>query len=53
VTGPNWDPAQGDAPRPHTITDAMVCLQIWDYHDCLLKDPRSSYKSQMQIFAPN
>jgi hypothetical protein len=27
VTGPNWDPAQGEAPRPDTITDAMVCLQ--------------------------
>jgi hypothetical protein len=23
VTGPNWDPAQGDVPRPDTITDAM------------------------------
>jgi len=24
VTGPTWDPAQGEAPRPDTITDAMV-----------------------------
>jgi hypothetical protein len=27
VTGPNWDPSQGEAPRTDTITDAMVCLQ--------------------------
>jgi hypothetical protein len=25
--GPNWDPAQGKASRPDTITDAMVSLQ--------------------------
>ena len=24
VTGPNWDPAQGEAPRPDTITDYGV-----------------------------
>jgi len=28
VTGPNWDPAQAEAPRPDTIADAMMCLQI-------------------------
>jgi hypothetical protein len=27
VTGPTWDPSQGEAPRPDTITDAIVCLQ--------------------------
>jgi hypothetical protein len=27
VTGPNLDPAQGEALRPDTITDAMVCLK--------------------------
>ena len=27
VTGSNWDPSQGNAPRPDTITDAMVYLQ--------------------------
>jgi hypothetical protein len=25
VSGPNWDPAQGLASRPNTITDVMVC----------------------------
>jgi hypothetical protein len=39
VTGLNLDPAQGNAPRPNTITDAMVCLQTGDYYDCPLKDP--------------
>jgi hypothetical protein len=27
VTGPNWDPSQGEALRPDTITDAMMYLQ--------------------------
>jgi hypothetical protein len=27
VTGPTWDPSQGEAPRPDPVTDAMVCLQ--------------------------
>jgi hypothetical protein len=26
---PSWDPSQGDAPRPDTITDVIVCLHIW------------------------
>jgi hypothetical protein len=49
VIGPNLtSPAQGEAPRPDTITEAMVCSQEV-YPDCLLKD----LTSQMQIFAPN
>jgi hypothetical protein len=31
----------------------MGCSQKGTYHDCPLKDPTSSWKSQMQIFAPN
>jgi hypothetical protein len=42
VTGPNWDPAQGAAPRPDTITEAMVCSQKGVYHDYPLKDPTRS-----------
>ena len=45
-TGPNLDPTQGEAPRPDTITDAMVYLQTGAYHDCPLKGPTSSWKSQ-------
>jgi hypothetical protein len=25
LTGPKWDPPQGEAPRPDTITGAMGC----------------------------
>jgi hypothetical protein len=53
ATGPKWDPIQGEAPRPHTIIEAMECSQKGIYHDCPPKDPTSSWKSQMQIFAPN
>jgi hypothetical protein len=28
VAYPNWDPSQGEAPMPDTITDAMMYLQI-------------------------
>jgi hypothetical protein len=27
MTGPNWDSAQGEVPRPDTITEAMECSQ--------------------------
>jgi len=51
--GPKWDPAQGEAPRPDTITETMGHSQKGTYHDCSPKDPTSSWKSQMQIWAPN
>jgi hypothetical protein len=53
ATGRKWDPAQGEAPRPDTITEAIECSLKKTYHDYPLKDPSSSWKSQMQIFAPN
>jgi hypothetical protein len=31
----------------------MECSQTGTYHDCPLQDPRSSWKSQMQVFAAN
>jgi hypothetical protein len=52
-TGPKCDPAQGEVPRPDTITEAMECSPNETYHDCPLEDSTSSLKSQMQIFAPN
>jgi hypothetical protein len=27
ATSPKWDPAQGEIPRPYTITEAMEHLQ--------------------------
>jgi hypothetical protein len=53
VTDPKWDPAQGKVPRPDTITEAMEHSQKGIYHNCPPKNPTSSWKSQMQIFAPN
>jgi hypothetical protein len=26
VTGTNWDPSQGENPRPDIIIDSMMCL---------------------------
>jgi hypothetical protein len=42
ATGPKWDPAQGEDPRPGTITKAVEGSQKATYHDCHQKDPRSS-----------
>ena len=53
VTGPKWDPAQEESPRPDTITEDMECSQKGTYHDYPPEDPISSWKSQRQIFAPN
>jgi hypothetical protein len=53
VTSQNWDSAQGEAPRPDTITEAMKCSKEGTYHDCPQKDPTSSWTSQMQMFVPN
>jgi hypothetical protein len=39
---PKVDPAQGEVPRPDTITEAIECSQKGIYHDCPLKDPTSS-----------
>jgi hypothetical protein len=38
---------------PDIITEAMECSPKETYHDCPLKDPTSSLKNQMQIFAPD
>jgi hypothetical protein len=53
LTDPKQDPPQKEVPRPDTITGAMDCSQTVTYYDYSLKDPTNSWKSQMQIFAPN
>jgi len=45
--------AQREAPRPDTISEAMGRSQKETYYDYSPKDPTSSWKSQMQICAPN
>jgi len=42
ATAPKWNPAQVEAPRPDTITEAMGHSQKGTCHDCSLKDPTSS-----------
>jgi hypothetical protein len=37
VTGPKWDPAQGELPSPGTITETLKYSQKWAYHDCIIK----------------
>jgi hypothetical protein len=39
---PKLSSSLGEAPRPNTVTDAMVCLQTGTYHDYPLKVPTSS-----------
>jgi hypothetical protein len=53
MIGPKWDAAQGEVPRPNTITEAMEHLQKESYHDYPSKCPKSSRKNQMQVFATN
>jgi len=38
VIGPKKDPAQGEVPRPDTITEVKEHSQKGTYHDCPLKD---------------
>jgi hypothetical protein len=42
VTVSNWDPAQGEAPRHDTITEAMEHSQKRTYHDCPLNDQQAA-----------
>ena len=53
ATGQRCNPALGEVQRPDTITEAMEHSQKRTYHDRIPEDPRSSWKCQMQIFAPN
>jgi hypothetical protein len=34
VTGPICDPSKGEALRPDTITDAMMCSHTGAWHGC-------------------
>jgi hypothetical protein len=42
VTGPIWEPSQEEAPRPDTITDALVYVQTGAQRGCPLRVPTSS-----------
>ena len=45
-------PSLGKGPSPYTTSEAMECSQNGAYHDCTPNDPKSSWKSQVQIFTP-
>jgi hypothetical protein len=44
--GPKWDPAQGEVPRPDTITEAIEHSQKGIYQDCPPKDLGKSQAAQ-------
>ncbi|TNN04696.1 hypothetical protein EWB00_000450 [Schistosoma japonicum] len=48
-----WEPAQEEVPSPYTITADVEGSPKGIYQDYPPKDPISSRKSQMQLFAPN
>ena len=52
MTSPTWDPSQGEAPRPDTITDAMVCLQTGTYHDCSTKVQQAAERVRCRYLHP-
>jgi hypothetical protein len=52
VTDPNWDPAQGEVPRPDTITEAMECSQMWPTMTALLKTRQASKRVRCRYFYP-
>jgi hypothetical protein len=53
MTGPTWDPSHGRAPRPDTITDAMMCLQMGAWHVHLLRVPYQQNRPRPHILTPN
>jgi hypothetical protein len=53
MANPNWDPSHGRAPRPDTISEAMMYLQMGAWHGCLLRGPTSRWQRQKQILTPN
>jgi hypothetical protein len=50
---PKWDPAQGGAPRPNTITDAMVCSQKGAIMTVLRKTQQAPERAKSSYFYPN
>ena len=49
---PNWDPAQGKALRPDTITEAMFCSQKGDYQTALWKTRPAAERVRCRYLHP-
>ena len=52
MTGPKWDPAQGEVPRPDTITEAMEHSQKGTYHDCPPKTQQAAERVRCRYLHP-
>jgi hypothetical protein len=52
VTCSNWNAAQREAPRPDIITDAMLCLQTWSYHDCPMNGQQATERLRCRYLHP-
>ena len=52
MIGPKWDPAQGEVPRPDTITEAMEHSQKGTYHDCPPKTQQAAERGRCRYLHP-
>ena len=52
MTGPKWDPAQGEAPRPNTITEAVECSQKGHIMTALEKTQKTAEKVRCRYLHP-
>ena len=53
MTGPKWDPAQGEAPRPNTITEAVECSQKGHIMTALEKTQKTAEKVRCRYLYPS
>ena len=52
VTGPKWDPGQGEVPRPDTIIEAMECSQKGTYMTALWETQQAA-ESDADLYTTN
>ena len=52
MTGPNWDPAQGKAPRPDPITDAVFAYRQELGMDALREAQQAAERSRFRYLYP-
>ena len=52
MTGPKWDLAQGEAPRPDAITETMECSQKGTYHTALQKTQQAAERVRGRYLHP-
>jgi hypothetical protein len=52
MTGPKWDPDQGEVSRPDTIAETMECSQKGTYHDCPPKIQQAAERIRCSYLHP-